>query len=73
MPGGMVGVVLIAGLGLLSCLAAFLFGLNPPASLHWADPDSYRFTMMLTDACVIALPFAILARQKRASRGRTAA
>ncbi len=67
-PGGLIGVGLVTGLGILSCVAAFLFGMNPPSSLHWQSPDSYRFTLMLTDLCIIALPFVILTHQRKKNK-----
>lgn len=59
-PGNKIGIFSVCSIGILACFLAFLLGLNPPASMHWAHPVQYVGLMMFIDLLIILFPFIIL-------------
>jgi amino acid transporter len=51
-PGGMVGVWLVGGIGLIGCVVSFLLGFIPPSQLKTGNPVGY---VALLAAAVLVL------------------
>ena len=66
-PGGIVGVWLVGGVGLAGCIAAFLLGFIPPSQLKTGNPVTYVALLALATLVLASPPFvmAALARWKR--------
>lgn len=74
-PGGNFGMLMIGGIGSLSCLAAFFVGFVPPEEFQ-ASTTKYSLILMLGVILFSAPPFICLAikhlREKRLIKGHTA-
>ncbi len=56
-PGGNIGIWLLAGVGILTCCAAIAIGFIPPAQLHFGNVYKYETTLLLGLIIFCGLPF----------------
>lgn len=71
-PGGMIGVSLVAGMGIISCLATIVVGFFPPHSLQIGSIHHYDAYIITGLLCMSAPPFisAFLKRDSWKSTGQ---
>ncbi|MEM9222296.1 MAG: putative glutamine/gamma-aminobutyrate antiporter GadC [Pseudomonadota bacterium] len=63
-PGGMVGIWLLAGLGFLAALAAFFTSFVPPNQIGVGSPAAYIALLVAGAAFFVAVPFVIFALRR---------
>ncbi len=63
-PGGMVGMWLVSGLGFLAALAAFLTSFIPPSQIGVGSPILYVLLLVAGAALFVAIPFGIYALRR---------
>ena len=56
-PGGLFGVFVVAGLGIISCLAGFIVGLFPPSNIGVQQVGHYVGMMVLIDTFILVFPW----------------
>ena len=71
-PGGSVGVWVIAGAGFASCLFTFIVSLFPPSGIETTSPEVYMISMIVGTA-VLALPPLVLVKFKKVSSAKKSA
>jgi glutamate:GABA antiporter len=61
-PGGLVGVCIVGGCGLLTCIFVFIVGLYPPSQIPMDNPWIYELTLCagIMILCIIPLIFSFL-------------
>lgn len=59
-PGGLVGIWLVAGTGILTCIAAVIIGFIPPTSLHIGSLFRYESILALGIILFVIAPIFIL-------------
>lgn len=63
-PGGRVGMWIIAGAGLIGSLIAFFFSFIPPAQISVGSPTAYVVILVVLTLFFVALPFLIYAMRQ---------
>jgi amino acid transporter len=58
-PGGLIGVWLVGGVGLVGCLVSFVLGFIPPSQLKTGSPIVYILLLALAVLVLSAPPFVI--------------
>jgi amino acid transporter len=58
-PGGMVGVWIVGGVGLLGCAVSFILGFIPPSQLKTGNPVTYVLLLVAAVVILSAPPFVI--------------
>ena len=58
-PGGNIGMWIIAGIGLLTSFFTFYVGLFPPSQLKIADPGGYVKFMVIGSVISLIIPLVI--------------
>jgi len=63
-PGGIIGMLLITGIGILAVVFAFIVGFAPPAQLHVTNTLSYMLVVSITVLILGGAPLVIYAFRK---------
>jgi glutamate:GABA antiporter len=58
-PGKNFGVWLIAGLSIVSCMAAIILGFVPPSNLNVGSTANFEMILIIGNICYIAIPYLI--------------
>lgn len=69
-PGGKLGMILVAGVGLISTVFAIIIGFFPPSQIPVGNLFKYEFLLIAGVVICCVLPFGIYAWQQRVPRGR---
>ncbi|MEO1105841.1 MAG: amino acid permease, partial [Pseudomonadota bacterium] len=69
-PGGIIGMWIVGGLGLVAALAAFLTSFIPPSQIGVGSPVAYVALLIGGAAFFVALPFAIYALRRPEWKGQ---
>jgi glutamate:gamma-aminobutyrate antiporter len=64
-PGGIVGKIVIAGIGLATTLCAFFISFVPPGSLQAGEATTYLLILVSCFAAALVLPFWIYSRHNK--------
>ncbi len=67
-PGGMVGMVLIAGIGIVAALFALVLAFFPPSQLPVGSPASYVAVVAVGTIGFFVIPLIIASRKSRTTR-----
>ena len=65
LPGGMIGLWLIAGIGLLGSTLAFILSFIPPSQISIGSPSTYIGILVIGTVGFIIIPFIIYAYRKK--------
>lgn len=65
LPGGMVGLWIIAGIGLLGSILAFVLSFIPPSQISVGSPSTYIGILVIGTVGFIIIPFIIYAYRKK--------
>ncbi len=63
-PGGIVGMWIIGGVGFLGSLLAFVLSFVPPSQIAVGSPIAYLGILIICNIVVVAIPFIIFAMRK---------
>ncbi len=63
-PGGKIGMWIVAGIGILACLSAIFFGFFPPSQLSTGDIGRYEGFLIIGFLVLASIPFVIYAFKK---------
>jgi amino acid transporter len=67
-PGGLIGIWLVGGVGLVGCLVSFVLGFIPPSQLKTGNPATYVLLLAAAVAVLSAPPFVVQYLGFRSSR-----
>lgn len=63
-PGGRKGMFLVAGIGFIGSLIAFIFSFIPPGQIAVGSPTTYVLILIILTVFFVTLPFVIYANRK---------
>ena len=63
-PGGKIGMWIVAGIGILACLSAIFFGFFPPSQLATGGAGLYEGFLIIGFLVLAAIPFVVYAFKK---------
>lgn len=63
-PGGALGMWIVAGIGFLASIIAFIFGFLPPAQISVGSPTTWIIVLIIGNIIGVSIPFIIYAMRK---------